>query len=100
MTIMNDSLVEGPETFVVSLSNPTGGGPEGIAATATATVTITDDDTATVTLSDATVNEGVGTATVTATLQGWGSVWLQPHFRDRDGTAVAAATTPRTGAPT
>ena len=68
VTIMNDSLVEGPETFVVSLSNPTGGGAGGIVATATATLTITDDDTATVTLSDATVNEGVGTATVTATL--------------------------------
>ena len=68
VTIMNDSLVEGPETFVVSLSNPTGGGTGGIVATATATLTITDDDTATVTLSDATVNEGVGTATVTATL--------------------------------
>ena len=91
VTIMNDSLVEGPETFVVSLSNPTGGGAEGIVATATATVTITDDDTATVTLSDATVNEGVGTATVTATLQVGVPSGFSLTSETANGTAVAAS---------
>ena len=91
VTIMNDSLVEGPETFVVSLSNPTGGGAEGIVATATATLTITDDDTATVTLSDATVNEGVGTATVTATLQVGVPSGFSLTSETANGTAVAAS---------
>jgi CSLREA domain-containing protein len=41
--ISQDSFVEGPETFTVSLSNQTGG--SALASPATATVTITDDVT-------------------------------------------------------
>lgn len=43
--IVNDTLVEGPETFFVTLNSPTGGATLG--APATATVTIADDDVAT-----------------------------------------------------
>ena len=39
--ILNDLLVEGPETFIISLSNPTGSGVT-LGALSTATVTITD----------------------------------------------------------
>ena len=45
VSIINDTLVEGPETFFVTLNSPTGGATLG--APATATVTITDDDVAT-----------------------------------------------------
>src|SRR5262249_31358318 len=41
--IIDDLLPEGPETFTVSLSNPTGGVPLGTPSTAT--VTILDNDT-------------------------------------------------------
>jgi hypothetical protein len=41
---VNDTLVEGPETVVVTLSNPTGGAALG--APAATTLTITDNDTA------------------------------------------------------
>src|SRR4030095_11647936 len=41
---VNDSLVEGPETVVVTLSNPTGGAALG--APAVTTLTIADNDTA------------------------------------------------------
>jgi len=42
--ILDDSTVEGPETFFVNLNNPTGGATLG--APATATVTINDNDVA------------------------------------------------------
>jgi hypothetical protein len=41
--ILQDALIEGPETFTVVLSSPTGSGT-GLGATTTATVTVTDDD--------------------------------------------------------
>ncbi|MCW5592758.1 MAG: hypothetical protein KIS74_11720 [Burkholderiales bacterium] len=43
--ILDDSVVEGPETFFVTLNSPTGGATLG--APATATVTIADNDVAT-----------------------------------------------------
>ena len=43
MPTVNDSLIEGPETVVVTLSNPTGGAALG--APAVSTLTITDNDT-------------------------------------------------------
>jgi ribosomal protein L35AE/L33A len=70
VNITNDALVEGNETFTVSLSNPTGGAMLGNPVTAT--VTIIDDD---VILPGAgklrfsaqsfSANEGAGTVTVT-----------------------------------
>ena len=68
--IVGDQLNEGPETFTVTLSSPTGGAIVG--APAVATVTITDDDPAgTVQFSQASyaVIEGE-TATITVTRTG------------------------------
>ena len=71
VAIIDDSIVEGDETFTVSLSGLTGGRAiAGVTLGPAATITITDNDTAAVTLGDATVAEDVasGTVTVTATL--------------------------------
>ena len=69
VAVTDDSVVEGDETFTVSLST-LAGTTASVVITDTATVTITDNDTATVTLGDATVAEDFasGMVTVTATL--------------------------------
>jgi hypothetical protein len=73
IAINDDSLVEGPETFTFSLSNPTGGATLG--AITTSTVTINDNDSAAVgTLQFSSgvysVNENGATATISVTRTG------------------------------
>jgi hypothetical protein len=68
--IVNDSAVEGAETFSVTLSNPTGGAT--IGAPTTATITINDDDVArpgTLALDPASysISEGGGAVNITVT---------------------------------
>jgi hypothetical protein len=66
VTILNDALPEADETFLVTLSNPTGGGTLG--PRAVATVTINDDDSTVVTFregAEITVNgTGIGSTYV------------------------------------
>ena len=70
VTLNDDALVEGSESFTVSMSGvvattvPVGS----IVVTDTATGTITDNDNAVVTVADVTVNETAGTATITVNL--------------------------------
>ena len=73
VTICNDTLVEGNETFTITLSGATGGAT--IGTPSSAVVTITDDDVAqpgTLAFSSATytVSESGGTATVTVNRTG------------------------------
>ena len=70
VTILNDTVVEGNETFTIALSSPTGGAVLG--SPTTTTVTITDDDSIQpgagkfrLDATAYTVSEGAGTITVT-----------------------------------
>jgi len=70
ITIVNDTQVEGDETFTVDLSIPTGGANLG--ANTSTTVTIIDNDvvqpgTLAFSVATASVNESAGTATLTVT---------------------------------
>ena len=69
VTPVDDGLVEGPETVILTLDTGTGytvaTSPDN-----TATVTISDNDTAGVSIDDVSVNEGDGTAIFTVTLNG------------------------------
>ena len=90
--ILNDTLVEGPEMFNISLSDPSGSGVT-IGTTSTATVTITDDDTpATIQFSAASysvVENGVS-ATVTVTRAGGTTQAASVAYASAFGTATAA----------
>lgn len=70
ISAINDSISEGPETFVASLGAITGGGGGGVATTASsATLTIVDDEPlpqASLSISALTFAEKSGSATITA----------------------------------
>ena len=81
----DDSVVEGDESFTVTLSAPTAG----TIGTAAATGTILANDAAgTVSVADVTVNEGDGTATITLTRTG-GAGDITVSYATADGSAVA-----------
>ena len=97
VTICNDTVFEGNETFTATLSAATGGAT--IGTPATATVTIIDDETAqpgTLQLSAATytVAENVagGTVTVTVTRTGGTDGAVTVNYALTDGTATGGAT--------
>lgn len=90
--IINDSAVEGGETFSVVLSNPQGGAQLG--SIANATVTITDDDVAgTVKFSAATysVNEGTANASITIQRTDGLAGGVGVRFSTGSGTATAGS---------
>jgi hypothetical protein len=96
VTICNDTVFEGNETFNVTLSTPTGGATLGMPTTAV--VTITDDEVAqpgTLALSSATysVAENVmgGTVTITVNRTGGTDGAVAVNYNLTDGTATGGA---------
>ena len=87
VTILEDSDVEGDETFTVTLTGEPGAGPRGVHQTE-ATVTIIDNDFVTVTLGTASVSKDLSSVTVTATLD----AAVQGGFTVRASTADGSAT--------
>ncbi|MFN9503734.1 MAG: Calx-beta domain-containing protein [Rubrivivax sp.] len=88
--IINDTAVEGPETFNVSLNTPTGGT---IGTPASAVVTIVDNDLPPVLqfgLAAYRVNEGAGTVTLTVTRSS-GEGTSSVSFASSNGTATAGS---------
>ncbi|WP_075085217.1 beta strand repeat-containing protein [Mariniblastus fucicola] len=102
INIEDDMIVEGDETFTLSLSNvdtslSTSGGTPGtppadnadIDATDTATGTITNTDTADLTVGDVSVNEDLGTVEVTVTLDNPVEGGFNVDYVLTDGSAVS-----------
>ena len=88
ITGVDDNVVDGNQTYDLTLT-PTGGGYTGVTAE-TVSITNEDDDTATLSIADMMVNEDAGTATVTVTLTP--AVTAGPVMVDAttmDGTAEA-----------
>ncbi|WP_345251326.1 Calx-beta domain-containing protein, partial [Kangiella taiwanensis] len=87
--IINDTTVEGDETFTVDLSNLSNGGvtfsdDQGLG-------TITDNDAATVAIDDVTVNEADGNAIFTVTLTGDVQGGVSFDYTTNDGSAAAGS---------
>ena len=68
ITILDNSIVEFTETFLVGLSNLQTTSPDVMLADNLATITIMDNDSAAFSINDITVNEDAGTATLTVSL--------------------------------
>ncbi|QDT43125.1 50S ribosomal protein L24P [Gimesia alba] len=68
ITILDNSIVEFTETFLVSLSNLQTISPDVTLADNLATITIIDNDSAAFSINDLTVNEDAGTVTLTVSL--------------------------------
>ena len=91
VSITDDSVYEGNETFNVDLSAPSGAT---LGSPASAAVTIVENDPApTVQFSSSTynVNENAGTATLTITKTGSTAVNATVHYATSDGTATAGS---------
>ncbi|MBV9493405.1 MAG: right-handed parallel beta-helix repeat-containing protein [Acidobacteria bacterium] len=88
--ILDDTAVEGPETFTVSLSNPMAAS---LGAQSTATVTINDIEPGTIQFSSATysVNENGGVLTVTVTRTGGSTGTVSANYATSNGSATAGS---------
>ncbi|HEB50009.1 MAG TPA: hypothetical protein ENI89_05315, partial [Desulfobulbus sp.] len=86
--LIDDSNVEGNETFTVTL---TGTSDSDVTASASARATITDDDTASLSIDDVTVSEGDGTVQFTVSSDRYieSSATVTVDFATQDDTAVA-----------
>jgi hypothetical protein len=90
VAIVNDALIEGDETFSLTLSNPTNAT---LGAPASADITIVDDDQPQVQFSSATytTDESAGTALITVTLKQPAPDAVTVHYATGDGTAIAGS---------
>ena len=68
--LINSSLVEADQDFLVRLSDLQASGRDVVFAKQEAVITIADDEQAVLTISNVTVNESVGNITLTVTLEG------------------------------
>lgn len=91
VTLVNDLLVEEPETFTMNLSSPTGGAVLG-RALSTARI-VSDDKPGALSFvgSSITVNENAGTATVTLRRTGGNGNAVGIHYATENGTALAGS---------
>ena len=93
VTILDDALVEGDESFTVTLSNPTGGA--GLGSPATASVTILEDDSLSVPgdlqFSDVSysMTESGGSVTVNVTRTGGSDGVVSVDYATSNETAIA-----------
>ena len=92
VTVLNDTLVEGNETFGVTLSGPTGGATLGSPSSATVTIIdTTAPGTIALTASSFTVQENAGTVSITATRTGGSSGAISVSYATSNGTATAGS---------
>ncbi|MCB1633228.1 MAG: hypothetical protein KDI51_01495, partial [Xanthomonadales bacterium] len=89
LTIINDAVLEGPETATLTLTNPSA--LLSLGSSITQSVTITDDDSASLSINDVSVNEGAGLVTFTVTLSNAVQAGTSVDFASSDGTAVAGS---------
>ncbi|NKQ38408.1 MAG: cadherin-like domain-containing protein, partial [Methanosarcinales archaeon] len=103
VTNNDDNLVEGNESYEVTLTgNTIGGSVEAVSVDTTAVETvIIDNDTApinpNISINDMTVNESAGTMTFTVSLSSVGTQPVQVDFSTADGSAAGADYTAQVG---
>ncbi|MFK0730324.1 MAG: Calx-beta domain-containing protein [Gloeotrichia echinulata GP01] len=85
--IINDTLIEGNETFTLVIESPTGAD---LGTIRTASVTLIDDESTVLTISEPEVNENAGNAIITVT-RGNGVGTGTVDFTTVDGTAIAGS---------
>lgn len=93
VNLLDDALLEGPETVNLQLNDEAGGATLGLAA---ATLTLVDDErpvpgTLQFTLDAMNVDEAAGSVTVTVTRNGGGDGAVSIDYASADGTASAGA---------
>ena len=91
ITITNDQIVEGLESFYVQLSNIQANGAQLTFANDSGEVTIEDNDEANLTMSDVTVDESAGVALVSLTLDQPVEAAVSLDFNTLDQSALANA---------
>ncbi len=86
LDVTEDAVLEGNETIIATISNPS----SGVISTASATANLSDDDNAAVTIADVSGNENDGAITVTATLDNAVQGGFSVDLSTADGTATTA----------
>ncbi|MDY0102090.1 MAG: Calx-beta domain-containing protein, partial [Lentimicrobium sp.] len=87
--VINDALLESPETVIATLTGISSGGANTtIGSPDAATVTITDNDAASLSIADVSVDESAGTATFTVLLTGAVQGGFTINYATANNTAI------------